>query len=51
MYMLNTHYRSRSFQLFGGSLVTEALRSNMRNGFEEFVHLRLTNTELPQGTG
>ena len=51
MCMLNTHCRSRSFQLFGDSLVAGALRSNMRNGFEEFVRQRLTNAELPQGTG
>lgn len=37
MYMLNAHFRSRSFQLFGSSLVAQAFRENMRNGFEEFV--------------
>jgi hypothetical protein len=37
MYTLNTHYRSRSFQLFGETLVAQAFRSNMRNGFEDFV--------------
>jgi len=38
MYMLNTHYRSRSFQLFGDSMVAGSLRDNMRNGFEAFVN-------------
>ena len=37
MYTLNTHYRSRSFQLFGDGLVSRMLRSNIQNGFEEFV--------------
>ena len=37
MYTLNTQYRSRSFQLFGDSLVARQFRENMRNGFEEFV--------------
>ncbi len=37
MYMLNTQYRSRSFQLFGDTLVAESLRDNMRNGFGGFV--------------
>jgi radical SAM superfamily enzyme YgiQ (UPF0313 family) len=37
MYMLNAQHRSRSFQLFGNTLVAQAFRSNMRNGFEAFV--------------
>ncbi len=37
MYTLNTQYRSRSFQLFGDSLVSQAFRENIRNGFEDFV--------------
>lgn len=37
MYMLNTQYRSRSFQLLGDTLVAESLRDNMQNGFGEFV--------------
>jgi len=37
MYMLNSHYRSRSFQVFGDSLVAGAFRNNIRNGFEGFV--------------
>jgi len=42
MYMLNAHYRSRSFQVFGDSMVAQAFRSNLRNGFEDFIqgHLR-----------
>ncbi len=51
MCRLNTHCRSRSFQLFGDSLVVGSLHSKMRNEFEEFVLQRLTNIELPQGTG
>jgi radical SAM superfamily enzyme YgiQ (UPF0313 family) len=38
MYMLNSRYRSRSFQLFGKSGVATAFRENMRNGFEDFVN-------------
>jgi radical SAM superfamily enzyme YgiQ (UPF0313 family) len=37
MYTLNTHYRSRSFRLFGPGLVSAAFRENVRNGFEQFV--------------
>jgi hypothetical protein len=37
MYMLNAHYRSRSFQVFGDSMVAQAFRGNLRNGFEDFV--------------
>jgi hypothetical protein len=37
MYTLNAHYRSRSFQLFGETLVAQSFRENMRNGFEDFV--------------
>jgi hypothetical protein len=37
MYMLNTHYRSKSFQLFGQTAVAEAFRENLQNGFEELV--------------
>ena len=37
MYTLNAQYRSQSFQLFGDTTVAQVLRSNMRNGFEDFV--------------
>jgi radical SAM superfamily enzyme YgiQ (UPF0313 family) len=37
MFMLNTHYRSRSFQLYGSSLVGNAFRENIRNGFEAMI--------------
>ncbi len=37
MYMLNAHYRSRSFQIFGDTMVAQAFRDNLRNGFEQFV--------------
>ena len=36
-YTLNAHYRSRSFRIFGDTLVARAFRGNMRNGFEEFL--------------
>ena len=39
MFMLNTHYRSESFRLYGSSLVGEAFRGNIRNGFEDMVSL------------
>lgn len=38
MFMLNSHYRSQSFQLYGSSLVSEAFRVNIRNGFETMVN-------------
>ncbi len=37
MFMLNAHYRSRSFQIFGDTRVSQAFRHNLRNGFEGFV--------------
>ena len=37
MYMLNTHFRSRSFRVFGETKVSEAFRENIRNGFGQFV--------------
>lgn len=37
MYALNGRYRSKSFQVFGESRVSEAFRENIRNGFEGFV--------------
>ena len=37
MYTLNTHYRSRSFQVFGDTLVPGAPRESTHNGFVEFV--------------
>jgi len=37
MYMLNAHYRSRSFQVSGDSMVAQAFRGNLRNGFENVV--------------
>jgi radical SAM superfamily enzyme YgiQ (UPF0313 family) len=37
MFTLNTHYRSRSFQLFGDTAVAQAFRDNMHSGFENFV--------------
>jgi len=37
MYMLNAHYRSRSFQIFGATAVARAFRENLRNGFEAFI--------------
>ena len=37
MYTLNTHYRSKSFSVFGDSKVNVSLRENVRNGSETFV--------------
>ncbi len=37
MYMLNTHYRTRSFQLFGGTQVSAAFRENLNNGFDSVL--------------
>jgi len=37
MFTLNAHYRNNSFQLFGDTKVSAALRENVRNGFEHFV--------------
>jgi hypothetical protein len=37
MFMLNAHYRSRSFQIFGNTCVSQAFLYNLRNGFEGFV--------------
>lgn len=39
MFMLNAHYRSESFRLFGNTRVSKALLENVRNGFEGFVSL------------
>lgn len=49
MYSLNTHYRSKSFQMFGDSMVSQAVRYQVRNGFEDFVNLyKQPMPELPQ---
>jgi len=37
MFMLNAHYRSKSFQMFGDTRVSQAFLYNLRNGFEGFV--------------
>jgi len=37
MYMLNSHHRSRSFQLFGDTRVSAAFRENLSNGFEPLL--------------
>lgn len=37
MFALNTHYRSRSFQVFGDTTMAYAFRENIRIGFEDFV--------------
>ena len=39
MFMLNAHYRSESFRVFGGSRVSRSLLENVRNGFEGFLSL------------
>ncbi len=35
MFSLNTHYRSRSFRVFGETRVSAAFRENVRGGFEQ----------------
>jgi len=37
MFTLNTHYRSRSFQVFGDTRVSTAFRDNLSNGFERVI--------------
>jgi len=37
MFTLNTHYRSRSFQVFGDARVSAAFRDNLSNGFEAVI--------------
>lgn len=39
MFMLNAHYRSESFRVFGNTRVSRSLLENVRNGFEGFVSL------------
>jgi radical SAM superfamily enzyme YgiQ (UPF0313 family) len=39
MYTLNAHYRSRSFQVFGDTKVSQAFRDNLTNGFAEVIEL------------
>jgi radical SAM superfamily enzyme YgiQ (UPF0313 family) len=43
MFTLNTHYRDKSFQIFGESNVGNAFRENIRNGFEGFIKQYETN--------
>ncbi len=37
MFTLNAHYRDKSFQIFSNTLVGEAFRENIRNGFEDYI--------------
>jgi radical SAM superfamily enzyme YgiQ (UPF0313 family) len=39
MFMLNTHYRGKSFRLFGDTQVSKSLIENVRNGFEDFLRM------------
>lgn len=48
MYMLNTHYRSRSFQVYGDSAVAQAFRANLSNGFQEFVEAHTAPVQLSE---
>jgi radical SAM superfamily enzyme YgiQ (UPF0313 family) len=50
MFMLNAHYRSKSFRVFGESLVSKAFLENVRNGFEAFVrrHAAEGNENTPE---
>lgn len=38
MFTLNSHYRSKSFQLFGKTRVSSAFRENLTKAFEDFVN-------------
>ena len=50
MFTLNTHYRSRSFQVFGDSRVSTAFRDNLSNGFERVINgFRESNPTEDQG--
>ncbi len=46
MFALNTHYRSRSFQIFGDTLVSAAFRDNLSNGFEAVIRRYKENAPL-----
>jgi len=37
MFTLNTHYRGKSFQIFGPTRVSAAFRENLSNGFEQAI--------------
>lgn len=37
MFMLNSQYRSESFQIFGDTLVSTAFRGNISNGFGQRI--------------
>jgi hypothetical protein len=37
MYMLNAHYRSQSFRVFGETRVNRSFRDNLSNGFAKHV--------------
>lgn len=41
MFALNAHYRSKSFQIFGGSRVSAAFRANLGDDFEHFLRQAL----------
>lgn len=53
MFMLNTHFRSRSFRVFGETRVADAFRANVANGFGDFVrrHVPDTTSTAPNGIG
>lgn len=42
MYSLNSHFRSRSFRVFGENRVAQSFRANVANGFGEFVRAHVS---------
>lgn len=46
MFMLNSHYRSKSFQLFGKTKVSSAFRQNLTNAFEAFMNQHKENDDI-----
>lgn len=45
MFMLNSHYRSKSFQIFGETKVAGAFRENISNGFSDFIDSYRSSSE------
>jgi radical SAM superfamily enzyme YgiQ (UPF0313 family) len=50
MFTLNQHFRSKSFQVFGESRVSQAFLYNIRNGFEDFVRVHKSGPPLETHT-
>jgi len=46
MFTLNTHYRNKSFRIFGETRVSKALRENISNGFGKFIENYTQKSEV-----